>query len=866
MLKFTITNTDGNDFEVDEPFGFDGVKLRLLRHNEWHGFFNFIDDGAIALEFENNPKNNSYAYDLLKNEFDSYGLMSKATLKIEFKCSDTDGYDVLFTGRFDFNKYAEYCGDTCYCSISVEEESCLMDFKNRYDQKVDLNDKFSFDKVCDDTVLTVVKLCFITAPNVLSMTTSSDLDALNVGDSPNLAFLGFPANDGANKIINIELNKYNLGQDYYYFETPFTTTGVNDFVTFSGVCLKLYELYNMPSLDRIVEFTPKPLVYKDIWGNPANTPQTFQDEKLYNEVVGTTAVFFVPIEFQDDTLTEIIDSNRTPLPYYQIPIPALSNSVRFANDDGEIVNLKKDSKLNCSHEITVNLRLKGDFTLISGETANYGLFLELRWGDFIDQLTPLSFRQQILSLVAPAIWSAGSTRSGSFDVTFSHTFTLDPYKEYPQKIYLNWEMPCSYLAGPPTPSNALKLDLDYEICDLEITQTSICENTYPKVYLINEVFGRITEKYTNECLKTFSRFFGRYDSLPYPHELPTDPQTLTWGCGGLLSLTNGLKIRDAKNNDGSEYALKVSMKDVFEAMKSVYNIGMGVEYDEFRNDGSKLIRIEPYKYFYNDAVVFTAEYVDKVQKRVNTNKYVSLVDVGYSTWTTENTNGLNDVFTSRNYRTELSTVKNTYKAICDFIASDYAIEITRRKWGSITNDWRYDNNTFIAMLEPEYGIGLKTETFDFPPNDAQNINFAEYCYNLRITPARNLLRHISTIFSSYKDMVGKSIIFLDGQGNYVARIDITSENCLDENKGITENIRVTLNDFSDTDFPLPIFSNESVIFEYPLAYEDWKTIMLNPYGLVEYSCADGVLKYGWIEDLKYNPTTFMGEFILKEKL
>ena len=281
-----------------------------------------------------------------------------------------------------------------------------------------------------------------------------------------------------------------------------------------------------------------------------------------------------------------------------------------------------------------------------------------------------------------------------------------------------------YFAGPPTLANTLQFNFDYEICKLEAKQTSICESTKPKVYLINEVFGRIAEKYTNECLKMFSRFFGRYDSLPYTHQLPSETPTETWGCGGLLSLTNGLKIRNALNNDGNEYSLKVSMKDVFEAMKSVYNIGMGIEYDEFKNDGSKLIRIEPYKYFYNDSVVFTATFPKKVEKRVNTNKYISLVDVGYSTWTTESTNGLNDVFTDRNYRTELSTVQNTYKAICEFIASDYAIEITRRKWGSITNDWRYDNDTFIVMLEPD-GDDLKSETFDFPANVAENINFPE---------------------------------------------------------------------------------------------------------------------------------------------
>lgn len=866
MLKFTITNTDGVDYVVDEPRGFDGVNLRLLRNSTWHGFFNFIDDSAMSMEFSNYPKNNSYPFDVLKNDFETYGLMANATLKIEFACSDTDSLETLFVGRFDFNKYVEYCGDMCYCSISVEEESCLMNFKNRYDQKVDLGDLFPFDKICDESVTEVSKSCFIEAPNVIAVTTSNDLNGLNIGNTVTLDFTTNNANDGANKIINIELNKDNTLQDYYYFETNFSVTGVSDTVKFSGTCLKLLELYPMPFLNKEVEFTPKPLLYKDVWQSPNPTNQYWQDEKLRLEPVGSTSEVWNPIKFTEDILTEINDSVRYGIEYQAIPQPA-SVSLIFVDNENQIITLQKDSKLTCTHDIEINLRLKGTVTKFCGETAKCGLVLNLRWGDFIDHaVNSPAFTDTIFNAFGSGVVSGGTTSTSTFDITYSTTLTLDPTKEYPQKIYLNWEMfNMEYFAGPPTLANTLQFNFDYEICKFEAKQTSICESTKPKVYLINEVFGRITEKYTNECLKTFSRFFGRYDSLPYTHQLPSEIPTNTWGCGGLLSLTNGLKIRNALNNDGNEYSLKVSMKDVFEAMKSVYNIGMGIEYDEFKNDGSKLIRIEPYKYFYNDSVVFTATFPKKVEKRVNTNKYISLVDVGYSTWTTESTNGLNDVFTDRNYRTELSTVQNTYKAICEFIASDYAIEITRRKWGSITNDWRYDNDTFIVMLEPD-GDDLKSETFDFPANVAENINFPEYCYNLRITPARNLLRHISTIFASYNDLIGKSLVFLDGKGNYVARIDITSEDCLDENKGVRENIRVTLNDFSDTDFPIPIFSNESVIFEYPLAYNDWKAITLNPYGLIEYSCADGVSKYGWIQDLKYNPTTFIGEFTLIEKI
>ena len=524
MLKFTITNTDGVDYVVDEPRGFDGVNLRLLRNSTWHGFFNFIDDSAVSMEFSNYPKNNSYPFDVLKNDFETYGLMANATLKIEFACSDTDSLETLFVGRFDFNKYVEYCGDMCYCSISVEEESCLMNFKNRYDQKVDLGDLFPFDKICDESVTEVSKSCFIEAPNVIAVTTSNNLNGLNIGNTVTLDFTTNNANDGSNKIINIELNKDNTLQDYYYFETNFSVTGVSDTVKFSGTCLKLLELYPMPFLNKEVEFTPKPLLYKDVWQSPNPTNQYWQDEKLRLEPVGSSGANYLPIKFTEDVLTEIADSNRYSIEYQ--PIPAVLITLMFVDNENQIITLQKDSKLTCTHDIEINLRLKGTVTKFCGEDATCGLVLNLRWGDFIDNLVPASFSDTIFNAFGSGVVSGGTTLTSTFDITYSTTLTLDPTKEYPQKIYLNWEMfNMEYFAGPPTLANTLQFNFDYEICKLEAKQTSICESTKPKVYLINEVFGRIAEKYTNECLKMFSRFFGRYDSLPYTHQLPSETPT-----------------------------------------------------------------------------------------------------------------------------------------------------------------------------------------------------------------------------------------------------------------------------------------------------------------------------------------------------
>lgn len=865
MLRFTITKTDGSQHIVNEPVGFDGINLKLLRNNDWHGFFTFIDDSAITLEFDNFPQDNSFGFDILKSEFDTYGLSANALLKIEFACDDNDPFETLFEGRFDFNKYTETCSDRCYCTISIEEQSCLMNFKNRYDQKVDLNDKLTFDPICDENNTSATINCDSESTNTLKAIGFFAFNGLKDGDSVELTFASTTANNGIYTVKKITLNKDYLGYDYIEFIEDFASSIIAENVTFEADCLVLVELDTYPALNQEVEFTPKPLSYKNVWSNPENTIQEWTDEKLIYEYVGTDSQVWLPIAWQNDVLTEINQSNKDGLYFQQLIVT--DTAPIFASNDNNIIELKPDSKLKCDHEIKINLRLKGEVTRFCGETFKAGLVLNLRWGDFIDQaFNPRLFFENIAAIFGSGIESGGTTTTLPFDITYTKTITIDPYKPQPQKVYISWEIfNMQYLAGPPTPSNALSFDFNYEISNIEIVQTSICESTFPKVYLINEVFARIAEKYTNNCLTTFSKFFGRFDSLPYTHQLPDETPNSGWGCGGYLSLTNGLKIRNAINQDGSEYSLKVSMKDVFEAMKAVYNIGMGIEYDEFKNDGSQLIRIEPYKYFYDSGVILTCDNVAVVKKSVETNKYISLIDVGYSTWTTESTNGLNDVFTSRNYRTELATVRNTYKAICQFIASDYAIEITRRKWGSITNDWRYDNDTFIALLEPDEA-GLKTETFDFPSNTAFNINYPEYAYNLRITPARNILNHISTIFASYKDLIGKKIVFLDGQGNYVAQIDISSEGCNNELGSLSERVEVSLSVFSDIDFASPIFSNEIINFEYPLSYAEWKLLSLNPYGLIEYSCSDGIVKSGWIQELKYNPTSGMGEFILKEAL
>lgn len=120
--------------EIEEPRGFSDLTIRAKRDENWHGVF--FEASTSDLEF----------YGVAA----AYLMEQKRTLgfsaEVEFRAvTDCGGEDEIFTGRLDFRKYKETCGDSCIVTMPVEQEGCIMTLKNRYDQKVDLSNRVAFD-------------------------------------------------------------------------------------------------------------------------------------------------------------------------------------------------------------------------------------------------------------------------------------------------------------------------------------------------------------------------------------------------------------------------------------------------------------------------------------------------------------------------------------------------------------------------------------------------------------------------------------------------------------------------------------------------------------------------------------------------
>jgi hypothetical protein len=136
-VRWRYSLYDRNDVKtrIEEPGGWEEFSLKIKRHEERHGTFRELQETTFRFYGE--------AMDLLKLEKETYGIRGIYTLVIEGKCGDA--WEEEYRGRISFDSYKFICGDYCYVSVGVDQVGPLVDFINRFDQKVDLTNSLAFD-------------------------------------------------------------------------------------------------------------------------------------------------------------------------------------------------------------------------------------------------------------------------------------------------------------------------------------------------------------------------------------------------------------------------------------------------------------------------------------------------------------------------------------------------------------------------------------------------------------------------------------------------------------------------------------------------------------------------------------------------
>ncbi len=135
--KFTLSNAIEGDLELsEEPIGWADIVMNMKRDMKWHGvFFEY----AISLRFYEE------GYDFIKNIYDTQGIDALVEILVEQQCEDAADFEEYFNGKLLMGKCIFDCKDDCIVDVPIEQSGCLMKFKNRLDQSVDLSANKDFD-------------------------------------------------------------------------------------------------------------------------------------------------------------------------------------------------------------------------------------------------------------------------------------------------------------------------------------------------------------------------------------------------------------------------------------------------------------------------------------------------------------------------------------------------------------------------------------------------------------------------------------------------------------------------------------------------------------------------------------------------
>lgn len=718
-----------DDLEIEEPMGFDGIELSIKRDETYHGMT--FEAATSPLQFY------GVAATYLKEKHDTDGVKANVNFRALSTCGQYD-YEELLSGRLNFGKYKESCGNQCLVSIPWEQESCETILKSRFDQQVDIDKSTAVDGITG-------------LSQYAGLAVDTELPAKELQS----AIEGYEADEG----------------------------------------------------DEI-----------DLAVFPRNNTQDFAIRPTYSNQVSAniSEAGLIPTVFaaSQNGLSD----------------PILSPQLLLAEE------------IDCfPGDFEYTVRLKGSYDFLY-QGINNQFHLRVARGEWPGSLTILN--EQVLPVAGP-----GSPFIGTFDYTFTGSQALNQGEGF--YAWIGW------VGTEVAPTDSLdgSVTFDKETY-IRISALRSCPATTAGLYMIHETLSRTAESITNGCVRVKSSYYGRTDSEPF--SFPAD------GCGGLRSVTSGLKIRKAP-----EDKFFTSLKAMVDGLNAIDNIGMAVETDP--NIPSKeLLVIEDVAHFYQDKELLRHDYIPKASIDIEEMKHYSKILVGYKKWEVEEVNGLDEFNSNRQYNTSIDTVDSTLDITSSLVAGSYAIELTRQQSFAATGaaDTKYDNETFIiCMHRSDYPVydGMYVEQGNI--TNPQNIFSPSTIYNYRISPIRNLMRWYKSIAAAFKNIYDSAnkLFFSAGTGNLIASGIMTDPVCRMERVEMAENSNVFVTQFTNTIDFTPLWENETLSYDYPMSLADYKIIKQDPYGYISSQCGDGDFKQYWIKEIKYRMMKGTATFILKKR-
>lgn len=342
--------------------------------------------------------------------------------------------------------------------------------------------------------------------------------------------------------------------------------------------------------------------------------------------------------------------------------------------------------------------------------------------------------------------------------------------------------------------------------ELEITADTTYTDSTAEVMLIHESFQSVLDRIIGANNTLYSPYLGRANT-----------QGRTYGSSGCASNYCHCRGVHVRGYTLTEKILSLSFNDLWNSNNPIFNLAL----QPYVLSGTEVIHILHKDDIYESGNSIYFDYVNYIEESFDMENTFKNIKIGYEKWESEDYSGIDDPQTKREYATPLKRIGEEITLYSKAVAASIAIESARRKGKEKGADYKLDNDIIIIGLD-ESDLASSTYTPDLDDDFSSVTNLLNYesRYNLKLTPGRNFLRWYKFFNGAFYDLYSSSSYrFVSGEGNY----DMTSTqtgSCpeagtVDEGGDISMGTEAGYH------------SNSMLEFEYPLTWEEYKTIREN---------------------------------------
>lgn len=377
--------------------------------------------------------------------------------------------------------------------------------------------------------------------------------------------------------------------------------------------------------------------------------------------------------------------------------------------------------------------------------------------------------------------------------------------------------------------------------------------------LVGDAISKIVAKISEQQLKMKSEWF-KFAIGTYGEKI---------GGGALKAITDGYKIRGSFTDGYEARTMQMSFKSMIESVNVLDCIGWG-----FSNEnGGVVIRVERWNWFYKDDVLIEIDGAKEITRAIEPISVVTDVNIGYKKYTTnDEISAVDSIHGERTFVSEITSVSNSKKLLCEFIADNYAIEMTRRNaMLKSESEYKYDENIFVFSLERQIDFDQDGNREYDGIAIANDVDLTKTCKNIMkpsqminaiLSPERCLWRWNGLLFLANG---AKNIKFSSGKLNCSAQFG-TKESRYTQNSShmfLYDELQEYEQDYSEKGDVYKIsrkFKADVIELTYPITFDQYKIIKNNPYGLV---VVDG--EKCWIKEFTYSFADGTADFKLIPK-